>query len=252
MKEVRKLIMLFICIIACGIFIQCYRLGYIGIDAGRYFSSKSDVVKNDVYPQNISIDKADEKKMLIIYSKDEIFADQYSKRIDKNLNYMKINSQFIDVTELGNIDLTEYETVISIVSNIEKCYSDNITEIMEYIRNGGKMLWGFVPSNFSEAWNDIYKELGIEEIKGYEYIEGFKFIENVMPSSKGRLFIDEEVFGDLCLNVKLDDECRVYIESDGDIEGIPILWERKAGNGKIFFVFPTNFPLIKAQGIAYF
>ena len=24
------------------------------------------------------------------------------------------------------------------------------------------------------------------------------------------------------------------------------------GNGKIFFVFPTNFPLIKAQGIAYF
>lgn len=238
MKVEKKIISIFILVILCAALIQIQRLGYMDSDANRYFNNISSVIMNEDPVSSMSmveLEESESKKILMIYDSEDTSLVSYKDRMLKNLNYMKINSESVDTQDALKKDYRDYESVILMVSNVELNLGKDLYRLLDYVENGGKLLWGITPSETSEDFEEIYKKVGIDSIRTFKEIEGLKFVEDVIPGSSGRQFIDSNAFTDSCLDVKLDRESRIYIESAGKNSGIPIMWQRNLGLGNIVF-----------------
>ena len=238
MKVEKKIISIFILVILCAALIQIQRLGYMDSDANRYFNNISSVIMNEDPVSSMSmveLEESESKKILMIYDSEDTSLVSYKDRMLKNLNYMKINSESVDIQDALKKDYRDYESVILMVSNVELNLGKDLYRLLDYVENGGKLLWGITPSETSEDFEEIYKRVGIDSIRTFKEIEGLKFVEDVIPGSSGRQFIDSNAFTDSCLDVKLDRESRIYIESAGKNSGIPIMWQRNLGLGNIVF-----------------
>lgn len=234
MKGHKKIIFIFTIVTLCAGLVQMQRLGYLNPKANKYFTEATSVViseetENKISSGNKQIDT------LIIYDVQDEKSVEYMHSMSKNLKYMKVECQSIDIDEAYNTNYYEYERIIFLVGDLENRAGTELYNIIEYIENGGNLLWGIVPQNISNEFTYIQEKLGITSVEEYLTVDGMKFVENIIPSSKGRSFLDEEAFSDSCLNIKLDEESKVYIESAGEEEGIPILWQRDLGQGNIVF-----------------
>lgn len=235
MKYFEKLIIVTLVILFCSAIVQVERIGI----APNNKASENRVIKNNVPLNSITENDSEDGRLLLVYgksSKDISAKDNMSK----NLSYMKIEHECIEDKELNLYNLEDYKSVILIVSNLEEDIADDIDRILDYVNDGGNLIFGMVPSDVENKFKDMYKKCGIEETFGYEDINGLSFLEEVIPGSKERTFIDDSAFNDMCMNVKLNAECKVYIESAGDYENIPILWESNYGKGKYIFYNGTS------------
>ncbi|MDO5517226.1 MAG: DUF2194 domain-containing protein, partial [Clostridium sp.] len=235
MKYFQKLIVLILGLLFCSVIVQAERMKI----SPNNLMNENKVVKNSAALNAITEDNFGDNKLLLIYGKSD--RDISCKEtMAKNLEHMKVDFDCIEVEKLNTKNIEDFKDVILIVTDINNRISDDIYKIFDYVNKGGNLLWAGMPEDISETFNSVYRKLGIKEMSGYSHIEGLHFFEEVVPGIKDRTFIDESVFKDSCINVRLDSSCKIIIESAGTEEKTPILWQRDYGKGKCIFYNGTS------------
>lgn len=236
MKEYRKIIFMFVLVTCCALLVHLQSVGQLSENVTSHFIETSAVTKDNEIISTISESNIEGNiKTLVIYDGTDEISVSAKDVFVKNLNYMKMANDTVNIDDAASIDYSIYKNVISIVPDLEGRVGSEINRILSYVEGGGNFLLGITPSeqgddNFDQV---IYNKLGIDTIYGYEPIIGMKFLRDVIPGTKGREFVDEEAFGDYCLNIKLSDSATVYMTSQGDGDEIPMLWKKDFGQGAI-------------------
>lgn len=234
MKYYNKFLILFIVNVLCVLIIQLTRT-----DTSEKLSvtSASTVINNEV--QNV-IETSDvvqtNKKTLIVCGTngDSEELTKQATQIQNRLADMKIESQLIKDNELTDKSYDGYDAVIIMSDDWENALSQQLYGIIKYAENGGKVLFGVVPESIEGSFKGVYRSLGIMTYTTYESIEGFKFDKELMTGSKGMSFVDETDFGNICLDLEIDQqECQLYMSSAGKTADIPLLWSKPCGSGNI-------------------
>ena len=236
MKYFKKLIILIIGMIVCSVIVQTERLGI----SPNNKMNMDTIVKKEVPVNAITEKYTSDNKILIIYddknSKNVLTKDNMSK----NLSYMKIDHEEVCGSDFNTDKMNDYSSIILVMSNIKETLDDKMYEISEYVEEGGRLIIGTIPADMSNNYEDIWEKAGVKAVYDYKEVNGLNFVDELIPGSKGRIFKDDSAFNDTCMDVDLDDDCKVHIKSSGNDKEIPILWERDCGRGKIIFYNGTS------------
>jgi hypothetical protein len=232
MKYFNKLLIVFILNVICVVLIQFAR-----VDHSRIYTvnAVSNVVKSEV--QN-AIGTSDieqtNRKTLIIGSSDSRQLSYQALQIKDRLANMKIESDIIDDNEVSDKSYEGYDSIIVMSDDWQYILGEQLYDIIQFAKNGGKVLFGVVPSSTDGVYKGIYRSLGLMTYSSFVAIDGFKFDKELMTGSKGMSFIDKADYENICLNLAVDEqECQVYMSSDGENADIPLLWSKTCGSGNI-------------------
>lgn len=231
MKYYKKFLLLFLLNIICVLVIQIARVDKNGIDV---VTAMSKVVKKE--KQNVIDDvKIDEtnRKTLIVYSNKNGSLEKQALQLGARLTNMKIVNQLIKDEDFNDKNYDGYASIIIMSDDWNNILGEQLYELIKFAQNGGKVLFGVVPDSIEGTYKGIYRSLGITTYGAYTSIEGFKFDKELMTGSKGMSFVDEDDYGNICLNVEVDEECQVYMSSAGKKADIPLLWSKTCGQGNI-------------------
>lgn len=230
----KKIILTMVCIVVFAVAIQFERSG---LSTTYGFSRKTKVVTNtmDAYASEKPSFEQANKKLLVIYDATDEVCVRYQQNIAKNLEYMGITHECIQAAQLGTVTFSDYSSVVMLVQDLENKLGEPLYALIDYVEAGGNLLIGIAPSHLGSKFYSVYRKFGITEVSGYVDIDGIKFLEDVIPEVKYRSFCEEDNFGENCIQLRLDDSCKVYIESYGKVKGNPLLWKRQLGEGNIVF-----------------
>jgi hypothetical protein len=231
MKYYNKFLVLFVLNIICVLVIQSTRADN---NSTYAVTAMSKVVKNAPRSAIASSEVIEtNRKVLIIYNDDLEALTQQAFQLKDRLVNMKMESELKKDIELEKISYDDYDSIIVMSDDYQNALGEYLYELIEYAGNGGKLLLGVVPDSTDGAYKGIYRSLGIMTYGSYTTTEGFKFDRELMTGSKGMSFVDEENYGNICLNVSVDKGCQVYMSSDGYNADIPLLWSKTFGKGNI-------------------
>ena len=164
-----------------------------------------------------------QEKSLIIYD----HFSSYSVEIKDNIKYvLGTISVKTYVKDIENIeeedDLSNYDTIIICVQNIEKLDS--------FVKNGGGLLFA-VNIIESSNLNKFYNLFGIEKSNGYKKVENLIFDDNFLINSSGKSFGKLIINTDI-LHFDLKDNVNIHVSSNDD-NHLPLIWDFKYGNGYV-------------------
>ena len=154
------------------------------------------------------------------------------------LDSMKIPYFTWDVSDPYEINFDNYESVIVTFIQLEK-FKPYISDMMVWLNDGGKLLFAIRPDN-TPVLSDIYAQLGISDLdKGYIKVSGVEFLTDLLPGVAAEQFgSDFKKHTSLPVSLSVSTELHI-ISADG--LGLPILWETKAGLGKVVFINSDQF-----------
>lgn len=232
MKYYTKLILVIMAAIFSAIIVQTER----SQSARNYtYDYNSKVVKNEksidaIKTSNIIEDK---QEIVIIYDSKNKFLVNANNKLINNLSYVKADYTSIDINGLETKDYWNASIIVLLVDDLENKMGDKVYDMMDFVKQGGSLLFGVVPKELGPIFNGIYRNLGITEKSGYVEVDGIYISDEIAPGMNQRTFVDENTFSDYSINLRLDESCKVYIKSRGKTEGTPIFWTRAFGEGKI-------------------
>jgi hypothetical protein len=173
------------------------------------------------------------RRILLIYNNDSEEMTRQATEIKNRLANMKMESQMIKDDDVTEQSYDGFDAIIVMSDDWENSLGEQLYELIEFAQNGGKVLFGVVPDSIDGPYKGIYRSLGVMAYSSYATIEGFKFDKELMTGSKGMSFVNKEDYGNTCINLDVDEDCEVYMSSDGDVPDIPILWSKSCGSGNI-------------------
>lgn len=234
MKYYTKLILVIMATLFGAIIVQTER----SQSARNYtYVYNPKVVKNQESIDAIETSKilTDNQEIVIIYDSSNKVLVKANNKLVSDLSYIKADSKSIDINDLKSNDYWNASTIVLMVDDLESKVGDKIYDMMDYVKQGGNILFGVVPKELGPTFDGIYRNLGITEKSGYVEVNGIHIIDEIAPGMNQRTFVDENTFNDYSINLRLDESCKVYIESRGKSENTPIFWTRDLGDGKIGF-----------------
>jgi hypothetical protein len=195
----------------------------------------SNVVKSEVQNaiETSDVEQTNRKTLIIYNSEIQELANQ-AAQLKERLANMKLDSQLIKDDEVTDKSYVGYDSIIVMSDDWEYSLEEQLYELITFAENGGKVLFGVMPDSTEGAYKGIYRSLGIMTYSSYASIEGFKFDRELMTGSKGMRFVDEADYGNTCIKLAVDEQdCQVYMSSDGEVADIPLLWSKSCGRGNI-------------------
>ncbi|MDP4145868.1 MAG: DUF2194 domain-containing protein [Bacillota bacterium] len=174
----------------------------------------------------ISAKAENKEKFLVLYDPSEAVSINLKTNIENVLRYMKKDFKTIDISKSNN-DFSGYYCIIIAFENLDTI--NNFPWILEYVKGGGNLIIAERPLD-SDKFDLVYKDLGIVK-KGISVsASGINLKSNILIKGNGLSYQGFAV-GDV-IPVQLSDDCKIYCVSN---EGVPLIWERTYGNGKLFF-----------------
>ena len=107
---------------------------------------------------------------------------------------------------------------------------ENLPDLMDWVKAGGSLMLLSLPTKdvYTEL---IFGELGILSMdERLSVVHGLRCVKPFMIGGDQDYFITDPY--ESSIDVLLDDQCEVYMESTGD-EHIPLIWRRKLGDGAV-------------------
>ncbi len=160
---------------------------------------------------------------------------------------MRVKYDTYDVNSFEIIDLSKYRTVVFAVLDISKLASQ-ADSIMNWMENGGKVLFAIRPDPSSGAFASISPRLGITA-STYDLAssKGVEFISDIFPGGKEKSIGLDFISGD-SYPVELESGCRVHLVSS-DTNKTPLFWQCDIGQGRVVFISSDQFGDKAARGV---
>lgn len=171
------------------------------------------------------ISSENKENYLVLNNLQEDASESIKGNVEKTLTYMKKSYESKDIESFKG-DVNKYHCIILTFENIDLV--NNFDELFQYVKKGGTLVFAVKPDSYSIKFPIIYRRLGIYD-KGYvKLTTGIKLKSNLLIKGK-ELEIGEE-FTTHSIPVYLESYCKIHAVSG---EGIPLIWERDYGKGKI-------------------
>lgn len=179
--------------------------------------------------QNLEIKPADLNKIghdrfLVLYDADSVYDTHGQLRVRQYLSKIKKFSEAKKYYE--DVDFSRYNAVYLALRSTDLLDSARQSQLKSFVENGGAL----IISGGMEGNNSLIEMAGIvggaaEKIN----VKGF------VVGKGGFIGADEAVFksdvpAEWCANCQLAADCHVIVKS---IEGVPFIWERTYGKGKV-------------------
>ncbi len=177
---------------------------------------------------NITSPVNQEIDTLVISWDENETATYYLGEVKQILNDMRASYDVLDINDYCEGTVYNYDKLILCISDLD-LFGDNIREISSWVKNGGGLM-NVSTYETSSNFQLLSGKMGIAEGgKEYTAVSGIRVDDNFMIGAKNREFLYDETYV-ANIEVFLNDQCKVYIESVDN--GLPILWEKKYGDGK--------------------
>jgi len=177
---------------------------------------------------------AEEHKVLLVVQHDNPEIAKVFENVSATLDYMQINFDVIEASELNNLT-PEYDGVIIMVNAFNLIR--NMDQIMEYVYDGGSLFVAHRPVIEASSTMPFVK-FGILEHAYYSEQDNIILFEDVMIKGKQLEIINSDTVINETINVQLSKDSRVLAENTLQQ---PLLWEKDYGRGKILFFNGTMF-----------
>lgn len=166
------------------------------------------------------------EKYLIIYDAQLEEVSRLKENFEKTFDYIRKDYDAVRVDEV-NIINPQYKTVILIVEDLNKL--KNINSLLTYVFEGGNVFFGF---RLSLSNCSIYRKLGIYEYGNFIDSTGISLLDNVLIKGEGFKITEKDFMTNSSISLNITDDCEKYAES---MEGTPLLWKKKYGQGDIIY-----------------
>lgn len=213
------------------------------VNSGTLVGVKN-TVRNEIEVYDEPLNRADEiivqaerKKVLILSSIGDNVSDKLSKNILRVCNQLKLNGTVMDVSRKDTVSYMGYDIIVIATADINGGFGNDISRVVNYVENGGRLFWAIMPDETGGAFNSVRNALGITDVGGYSHITGLSFKDELIAGSRGLSFEGEE-FSDSSIFVRLENTCRIYVESPEEKQ--PVVWSSDYGKGRIVFYNATS------------
>lgn len=171
------------------------------------------------------------KKVLILRTEDDI-SEKLSGNLQKVCDWMKLDNEAVDVSRKDSVSYMEYDIIIIATMDVEDGIGKDLERIMDYVAGGGRLFWAVMPEEIGSSFLSVYRQLGISDLGSFTTIEGISFRDELLPGSRNLSFAGEE-FSDSAIALRVDDNCRIYVEAADS--GLPVVWTKDYGAGRLVF-----------------
>jgi len=187
-----------------------------------------------------------ETRCLILSYTDSVVQDKAYETVAAALDSMKVPYHQKNIGQTGALDIAAYDTII--ISFVEfSRLSDYTDHLLEWINNGGKLMFAIRPDN-SQVLREHLSEFGIAFLDpGYIESDGIEFLTAMLPGSSGQKFgLDFMIHSSLPVNLA---STTILHAISADDQGVPLIWEKEYGDGKIMFVNSDQFIDKSSRGV---
>ena len=152
--------------------------------------------------------------------------------IEAVLEGMRVPYDTCEGEQAEDVRLDEYKTVVISVTDY-RILNQRLLDILDWTKRGGKLMILY-PPDINGSFQSISGSLGIEQTgNGYATVEGLHFTREFMAGGTEKDFKVTDPY-ESSMAVVLDQECEVYLESDGEY-AVPLIWKREQGEGCVVF-----------------
>lgn len=179
-------------------------------------------------------------KALVIYDPQEEGSVNLEENLQRVLYHLRMQAEYLPVTRRDSVSYRNYDLVIVATGDLEKGIGTDSSRLFEAVEGGTRLLLTSMPTNIDGVLRQIYRKLGVLELKGYCNTQGFAFEEELMPGSAGERFAGDG-FADSALEVSLDSGCTVYAQAFREGGGtVPMVWTAQFGGGSVGVINSTS------------
>lgn len=176
------------------------------------------------------------QQVLVLYSKGNTYSEKLATNLQKVCKWMKMDCWLLDTSRKDTVSYSSYDMVVIATQCVETEIGADLGRIINYVKQGGKLFWAILPEDLGSHFQSVYRNLGVLDYSAFVTFSDFRFQKELIPGCMGLSFEGEEFQGTGVIFL-LEDDCDVYMESTE--RGIPLMWTKTCGNGKIAFYNAT-------------
>lgn len=227
-KQIIKVMIPVAALILCGIIVLLERYGVTNDYIQTYRLLETSEFTEDV---------TEEKTCLMLTSEEEVSAI-YEEMMDNVLDGMEIGYDTLFLNDgLDGAVLDDYDTVV-ITFQEWKAIGEGLPALFEWVQDGGKLMTTVTPI-VDGSFGAVKAKLGIISLgDSYPEVRGFRMLGDCMiGASEDEVFwyaLEDEEGLTTSLQVELDEECKVWMESEDG--SVPLIWSRDYGEGRVAIV----------------
>jgi len=222
-KGMYKILIPIAALLLCGLIVLLERNG-VTLD---YINVGSSDVE---FTQDIEQDT----ECLIIYVDEDEISNEVKDMMSVVLGSMKIGHDILEAGSFSEKYLKNYKTVVLALEDWD-VLGESIFDICDWVKSGGNMMAAITPQP-NMVFNAVALKLGIEN-GGTDYaaIKGLRILNECMIGAKEQdvYSLGEEPL-EVSINVSLDNDSEVYVESDDG--AVPIIWKTYYGDGEFVVI----------------
>ena len=174
-----------------------------------------------------------EAACLVLYNSTEANSVLAEEDIRSLFEQLHVEADFADLSVETVPSFEAYEKVVTALVEYD-ILGERAYELLNWVENGGGLFIYFPPQG-DTFFRALAAQMGIQE-SGWQMYElpGFRCTSDLLLGGTGNDYMIEEPF-ESALTLSLSNDCIVHIVSADERE-LPVLWERRNGDGKIVFM----------------
>ena len=174
-----------------------------------------------------------EAACLVLYNSTEANSVLAEEDIRSLFEQLHVEADFADLSVETVPSFEAYEKVVTALVEYD-ILGERAYELLDWVENGGGLFVYFPPQG-DTFFRALSAQMGIQE-SGWQMYElpGFRCTSDLLLGGSGKDYMIEEPF-ESALTLSLSNDCIVHIVSADERE-LPVLWERRNGDGKIVFM----------------
>ncbi|MGL4969004.1 MAG: DUF2194 domain-containing protein, partial [Fusobacteriaceae bacterium] len=179
---------------------------------------------------NLNIPKKD--KILVLYQDNENSSKKILEGIKESFDFSRVDYDFYPINTEKMIDVKEYSRVIITAENYHGFRKENFQSIKSEIFNGMSLF--ILQRSFQSPFNSL---AGIKATKEFKETKGLILEKEVFPGLKD-LNLPGELIESSGIDFQLEENLDIVARS---LEGVPLIWKKDHGEGKIIYTNATFF-----------
>lgn len=174
----------------------------------------------------------DKRPVLILTTSEDVTSEKITRNVEETLDYQKKSHETVELADADSINYEDYSIIVLASTRIDQEFAGGMSEVMDYVENGGLLFWAITPDGFVGELRSIYQQLGIYEYDHYYIYKNITFEKELLPGLKGKTFEDDSMF-DNGVFYRLKDDVELIASAKVDGQTMPVVWMRHLNKGRV-------------------
>lgn len=179
---------------------------------------------------NLNILKKD--KILVLYQENENSSQKILEGIKESFDFSRVDYDLYPINTEKVIDIKEYSRVIITAENYHGFRKENFQSIKSEVFNGMPLF--ILQRSFQSPFNSL---AGIKQVNEFKNTKGLVLEKEIFPGLKD-LKLPEDMIESSGIDFQLEENLDIIAHS---LEGVPLIWKKEHGKGKIIYTNATFF-----------